>query len=209
MIRLKELREARGLTQQQVADAMGIHLTNYNRLENGVTELNLSKMKALAGILHCEPAELIFNPGHIRVVKVQQHVQAGVWAESNVWPEDDWYEVAVPDDEQWRSLSLYGAETRGPSMNKRYPEGSALIYTSMMDTGEKPQIGKRYIIEIERPDGLREATVKTLWRDDSGVYWLLPESTDPRHQAPIALNGSDGDLIRIVGRVIYSVQREV
>ncbi|PZR79129.1 MAG: XRE family transcriptional regulator, partial [Stutzerimonas stutzeri] len=31
-LRLKELREARGMTQQQMADAIGMHLTNYNKL---------------------------------------------------------------------------------------------------------------------------------------------------------------------------------
>jgi len=208
MMRLKEIRESRGMTQQQVADALGIHLTNYNKLENGGTEMKLSRLDEIARILHCDPVELISNPGRIRIVRVCQHVEAGSWAESNLWSENDWYEVAVPDDPEWRNLNLYGAEARGPSMNKRYPEGTALIYTDLIETGESPQVGKRYIVEIERPDGLREATVKTLWRDETGHFWLLPESSDPRHQTPIPLNGSEGDVIRIVGRVRYSVQRE-
>lgn len=208
MLRLKELRESRGMTQQQVADALGIHLTNYNKLENEITEMKVSRLDDLAKILHCDPVDLISNAGRIRVVHVCQHVEAGYWAESNQWPESDWYEVAVPDDPEWRGLTLYGAETRGPSMNRRYPEGTALVYTDVIETGESPQPGKRYIVEIERPDGLREATVKTLWRDETGAYWLLPDSSDPRYQTPIQLGGAEGEVIRIVGRVRYSVQRE-
>ncbi|PZR77896.1 MAG: phage repressor, partial [Stutzerimonas stutzeri] len=106
------------------------------------------------------------------------------------------------------NFTLHGAESRGPSMNKRYPEKSAIIYTDIIETGESPKPGRRYIVEIERADGLRESTVKLLWRDDSGQLWLLPESNDPRYQSPIALNGNEGDTIRIVGRVTHSVQRE-
>ena len=36
----------------------------------------------------------------------------------------------------------------------------------------------------------------------------MPESTDPRHQQPIEIDGDNGDTVRMVGRVRYSVQRE-
>ncbi|MBP1873520.1 transcriptional regulator with XRE-family HTH domain [Ensifer adhaerens] len=208
MMRLKEIRKSQGMTQQQVADALGLHLTNYNKLENGKTKLTALQMEHLARILHCSPADFILKQGDVRIVPVRQHVAAGVWQESNLWDEDDWYSVAVPDEPEYRHLTLYGAETAGPSMNRRYPERSALIYTSLMETGESPKPGRRYIIETERSDGLREATVKKLWKDDSGKLWLLPESHDPLHQQPIDLSAGDGEIVRIVGRVLYSVQRE-
>ena len=92
--------------------------------------------------------------------------------------------------------------------DRRYPDGSALIFTSLIETREGLIPGKRYIIEIERSDGLREATVKQLWKDETGKLWLLPESTDPRYQQPVALDGAEGDMIRIVGRIRFAVQRE-
>ena len=93
-------------------------------------------------------------------------------------------------------------------MNRRYPEGTVLIYTNLNDTNEDLIFGKRYIVERERADGLREATVKTLWRDENGKAWLLPESTDPRYQEPIPIEGGENDTVRIVGRVRYAVTRE-
>lgn len=208
MMRLKEIRKSQGMTQQQVADALGLHLTNYNKLENGKTKLSAQQMEQLAKILHCSPSDFISRRSDVRVVPVRQYVAAGIWQESSTWDEEDWYDVAVPDEPEFRHFTLYGAETKGPSMNRRYPEGSALIYTSMMETGESPKPGRRYIIETERSDGLREATVKKLWQDDDGKFWLLPESHDPLHQQPIDLSAGDGEIVRIVGRVIYSVQRE-
>lgn len=209
MLRIKELRKAKGMTQAQVADELGIHLTNYNKLENGTADLTLKRMEEISKILDCEATDLIsVKPAHTRMVTITQGVAAGVWSESTLWDEDQWYEVAVPDAPELRGVKLYGAEVHGPSMNRRYPEGSALIYTSMVERPEALIIGKRYIVEVERSDGLREATVKTLWRDDNGKHWLLPESTDPRYQAPIAVDGAEGDNVRVVGRIRYSVQRE-
>lgn len=208
MLRIKEVRKARGLTQAQVADHIGIHLTNYNKLENGQADITLSRLEELANLFKVGVSELVSPTRQMRMVTVKQHVAAGVWSESSMWPEDDWYDVPVPDDPELRKYTLYGAENSGPSMNRRYPDGSALIFTSLVETREHLVPGKRYIIEIERSDGLREATVKQLWKDDGGKLWLLPESTDPRYQQPIPLEGSDGDMIRIVGRIRYAVQRE-
>lgn len=208
MLRLKEIRKSRGYKQAEVAAMLGLDLTNYNRLENGKTEMTVSRMEQLASLLNCEPVDLIADRGNIRTVQVRQHVEAGSWSESPLWPEDDWYNVAVPNDPEYSKLALYGAETRGPSMNRRYPEKSAIIYTDIIETGETPQVGKRYIVETDRRDGLREATVKTLWRDDNGELWLLPDSDDPRHRQPIPLAGEDGETVRIVGRVVYAVQRD-
>jgi transcriptional regulator with XRE-family HTH domain len=208
MMRLKEIRKSRGLKQVEVAAALGIDLTNYNKLENGHTELTLSRMQDLSEILHCAPADFISDRTGFRFVEVRQFVQAGNWAESLLWDQEDWYEVAIPDHASYRNLTLHAAKTRGPSMNKRYPEGSALIYTSIIETREKVEAGRRYIIEIERSDGMREATVKTLWQDETGKSWLLPESTDPRHQQPIDPAANDEETVRIVGRIIYSIQPE-
>lgn len=145
---------------------------------------------------------------NVRMVEVRGTVQAGHWEEAWEWGEDDRYTIPIPDDEGFRAFQLFGVETRGPSMDKRYPEGTVVVVTDVVERGEDIQPGRRYVVEREGADGLREATIKTLWRDDVGSLWLLPESSDPRFQVPIALNGDEGDTIRIVGRVVYAVTRE-
>lgn len=50
---LKEIREAKGLTQVQVAVAVGCSLTSYRLWESGVmkpTEENLKKLKEVLGV---------------------------------------------------------------------------------------------------------------------------------------------------------------
>lgn len=205
---LKAIRTARGLSQADIAAALGIATENYNKLENGKTELTYSRMKQLADILHVDPVDLISEHQGTRTVRVRAFVEAGMWEEAHEWAEDDWYEVSVPDAPDLRPYQLYGVETRGPSMDKVYPEGTVVVFTSMIERPSQLEVGKKYIIERERADGMREATVKTLARDDTGKYWLLPESNDPRFQKPIEIDGIEGDLIKIIGKVVYSVRRE-
>lgn len=204
---LKTRRLAKGMSQAEVAALLGIATENYNRLETGKTELTVSKMQRLAGILDCQPVDFLVNHTGTRSVAVRAHVQAGSWSEATEWPQEDWYEVSVPDAEDLRGHQLYAAETRGASMDKVYPEGTVVVFAALRDPSDM-QVGRRYIIERQRADGLREATVKTLAQDDAGKFWLMPESTDPRHQAPIELNGDEEDRVVILGRVVYSVRRE-
>ena len=205
---LKKIRKKRGLSQADVAARLGIQVETYNRLENEKTDLTLSRMKELAEILDVEPTDLIANSFAMRKVHVRAFVEAGSWHDTADWPEDEWYDVAVPDAPDFRHSALYGAETRGPSMNRIYPEGTVVIFTSFIEHPEDITPGKKYIVERERPDGLRETTVKTLWQDEEGEFWLVPESTDPRHRTPIELNAAEGYTIRITGKVVYSVRRE-
>lgn len=186
---------------------MGVHLTNYNRLETGKTKLSADKLIDLATIFGCLPAELLGPPLALRHVLVVAHVQAGYWSESNEWSEDMAYNVAVPDDEKYRSLRLYGAESRGESMNIIYPEGTSLIFAPVYNRDDL-QLGKRYHVRRTRTDGLREETVKTLWADPDGRLWLKPESSDPRFSQLIPIEGDEGDTIELIGKVIFSVRRE-
>jgi transcriptional regulator with XRE-family HTH domain len=206
--RIKQLREERGLTQEAVASQLGLHLTNYNKLENGKTELTTTRLEKLASIFGVEPLTILSAETPVRVVHVQGAVKAGAWAESWELPEEDQYDVPIPDDRTFAGMLLFGAEARGPSMDKVYPDGSVIIFTDQVQRGEEPIIGKRYVVERERSDGLREHTVKTLWRDGAGRMWLLPESSDPLFQTPISLEAEEGETVRILGRVVYSVRRE-
>lgn len=205
---LKKLRKQKGLTQQQVADQLGLALPNYNNLENGRTELTVTRINKLAEILDCEPVDFLVERMPTRQVDVVAFVQAGQWAESNELEVEDQYSVAVPHDAEFSQYRLTGAEVRGPSMNLRYPEGTILVITNAIETREDIQPGKRYVVERHRADGMHEYTVKTLHRDEDGHFWLVPESNDPRHQQPIKVNGDLGDTIRILGRVVYAVSRE-
>lgn len=181
--------------------------------EPGATIGSLVK---LADVLECKLPWLVGGSTssteslNLRPVTVAAHVQAGQFAEAWEWNEGDQYQVAVPVDPQLEGFKLYAAETRGPSMNKRWPEGTVVVFTNVEETGEMPTKGRRYIVERRRMGGDVEHTVKLLVQDADGKFWLMPESDDPRFQAPISVDEGtgDGDIVTIIGRVRFAVSRE-
>lgn len=205
---LKALRVSRGLSQADVAAYLNISPENYNRLENGRVEFTLSRMKQLAELFNCAVTDLISASAGTRQVEVICNIQAGYWSDATEWDDERRYDVVIPDDPEFRGKELIGGEIKGSSMNKRYPDGSVVIITNFYKNPEELMPGKRYVVERERADGMRETTVKTLAKDDYDKFWLMPESTDPHHQTPLEINGDDGETIRILGKVVYAVRRE-
>lgn len=222
--RIEQRLESLGLSASAASQRAGLSkdaIRNFQRSVRagktaGMSTLTLDK---LAPVLKTTTSWLLDGVGDevveperpvFRRVIVAAHVQAGHWAESWEWPEDDQYSVMVPNDEAYAHTKLFAAETRGPSMNRRYPEGTVLVFADVSDTREQPMPGKRYIVERCRPGGECEHTVKTLFVDAEGKAWLLPESDDPRFQSPISVEDgvSDGDTVSIIGRVVFAVSRE-
>lgn len=215
-IRLEKARARRFKTAAAACAFFGWNYSTYAQHESGIRGIGRAAAKyaeafkvSEAWLLTGEGGESEKRAG-VRTVRVAAHVQAGQWAETWEWPDDDQYEVAVPDEPQLAAFKLFAAETRGPSMNRRYPERTVVVFTDVDETHESPVPGKRYVVQRLRADGQREHTVKLLHRDEDGKLWLVPESTDPLFQSPISLEDgtNDGDVVAIIGRVHFAVTRE-
>lgn len=59
---LVQLRRAKGLSQQALADATGIHVTQIKRYEGGSAQPSLDGLKKLALALDCATDVLVFDP---------------------------------------------------------------------------------------------------------------------------------------------------
>lgn len=175
-------------------------------LESGKRRLTDGWMRRIAKALNVRPAELLETD--IQSVNVIGAVEAGVWAEAVEWAPGDRYDVYGPRQSN-NGAKLFGLEVRGPSMNKKYPPGTVLICASLVDLGEEPQPGRRYVVHTTR-GGYTEATVKLLNVGEDGVLYLWPESSHPQHQLPIPMVGRDeGDEVVIQAKVLYSIQPEI
>lgn len=64
--RLKELRKRKGLTQTQLADALGVHLQTVSKWERGVTEPDISLIGETAAALGATVEELAGAPSRMR-----------------------------------------------------------------------------------------------------------------------------------------------
>lgn len=60
--RLAAVRKQRGMTQQTLADAVGVHVTQLRRYEAGTNQPTLEVLRALAVALAVSADELVFDP---------------------------------------------------------------------------------------------------------------------------------------------------
>ena len=60
--RLVTLRKQKGLTQQALADALGLHITQVKRYEAGTSQPSLEALKKLAQTFRVTTDSLIFEP---------------------------------------------------------------------------------------------------------------------------------------------------
>ena len=60
--RLAALRKSKGLTQQRLADAIGVHLSQFKRYEAGTSQPTLGSLVNLAKALSISADELLFDP---------------------------------------------------------------------------------------------------------------------------------------------------
>lgn len=56
---LRELRDARGLTQEQVAEAAGTSQSHYSKIELGRVSPTIRTVKKIADVLGVDPIELL------------------------------------------------------------------------------------------------------------------------------------------------------
>lgn len=63
--RIRELREARGLSQEKLADLAGIHRTYMSSVERGERNVGLDNIFAIANALEISPARLFEELGEI------------------------------------------------------------------------------------------------------------------------------------------------
>lgn len=210
--RIKKLRRDLKDTQTAFAERLGVEQSTVSRWERGAAPDfgHLAQMAKLAG-LSIEDFSGLPSPDALPVLSVPVigAVQAGAWVDAVERDRDDWYEVAVAADGRYPGVRRYGLEVRGPSMNRRYPEGSIVIVVKLLDLGRDPRHGERVVVQRRRrADDLMEATVKEL-RIVDGEPWLWPDSDHPSFQQPTPLHdGAEDDIVEIAGVVVGSYRPE-
>lgn len=63
VMRIRELREARGMTQGELAERMGVDRTGVNKWESEVALPRARQLPQLAEVLGCSISELFEDPG--------------------------------------------------------------------------------------------------------------------------------------------------
>lgn len=219
MLRMKNniavIRKAKGIRQEDLAEAIGLHVTNLNRIELGKSNpKNMDKYQEIADSLGVDLAELFAIPadssderGAPFGVELAGTAQAGAFFEVDLHSEPVRRYVAIAPDPRYRRARQFVWQIKGDSMNKAgIQDGMFALgvdYGDFIDKYRPVESGDIVVVERLRFSGQeRELTIKRYWEEKEGVA-LIPESTNEHHKTIFIPRNSvvEGEEIRIVGYV--------
>ena len=194
MNRLREARKARGLTQVEVADHIGLTQGSYSYWEKGKVKLDPNSLTKLADLFGVSVDYLLGKDENIapaRSVKIPVlgDVAAGIPIEA-VQDVVDYEEI---DAAMAATGDFFGLRIKGASMEPRIREGDVVIVRHQEDA----DTGDTAVVLVNGDS----ATVKRIKKEPDGGLWLLPNNPayDPQHFSPAEVAETP---VRIIGRVV-------
>ena len=190
-MRLKQIRQAKGVSQRQAAHDLGLSQVVYGRYENGSRQPPYAVLLAIADyfgvttddILGRSPDVTINNPRWVHI-PVLGRVPAGIPFEAI---EDvlDWEEIPA---EQAKRGEYFALKVKGDSMEPRIYDGDVLIVRKQ-STAESGNV----VIALVNGD---DATVKRFKRLEHGIM-LLPNN--PAYEPMVF---TDEDVLKLPVEII-------
>lgn len=182
--KIREMRKARGLTLEELAEKAGISRSYLNELELGAKTINANRLTQVASALGVWPEDLIETRRQAPIA-VAGRVGAGarVPLEDPFAKGDGHYHVACPS--QLPPRGVVAVEVEGDSMMPMYQPGDVLFYSRATHDGILIEdIGKPCVVE----DAEGHAWVKLVKRGtEPGLFHLisLNPGAETRHDVPI------------------------
>ena len=171
MNNLRIARKAAGLTQQEVAEAVGVSQSGYYYWETSKSRIDNDSLSKLADLFGCTTDYLLGKDTKPRALRIPVvgDVAAGLPIEAvqNILDYEE-IDAALADHGEF-----FGLRVRGASMEPRIKEGDVVIVRKQEDaaTGDT-------VVVIINGDA---ATVKRIKREPDGGLWLLPNN--PAYEA--------------------------
>lgn len=204
--KIRELRRARGLTQQQVADLFGIKTASVSEWESGKSSPSTEKLVRLARALGCQVSDL-FERSNVAAVdladpdgdaisirQAKLKLSAGVSGFAIEYEAGEGQPVFFRKDwmdrNGYKPEKLLAVKVAGVSMEPGLYDGD-MVVVNLSDN--QPQDGVAFAVNYEG-----ELVIKRLLRDN-GEWWLTSDNPDKRRFA----NKRCSDGVHLIGRVIH------
>lgn len=196
--RLAQVRDHAGMTQQQVAAAIGVTTTGYQNWEYGNTPIKATALRELAKLFGCTTDYLlnisdikVAVPSATRMLPVFGSISAGTPREA-LTQSDVMHET--PERLYLEHERAFWLTVSGNSMNRLFPDGSLVL----IDPDSEVRNGDVAVVFVNGDD----ATLKRVYHEGDSVR-LHPESYDPEYRDRI-IDASDPDApeVRIVGKAV-------
>lgn len=191
---IKSLREAAGLTQEGLADKLGVARSTVTQWENGWSNPRMGMVQKLAGVFGVSTADVVYDgpapdyhlpKGAIKPVASKPayapllgRVHAGDAQEPDIL--DD--KVELPASVAANHPHAYFLEVEGDCMSNVYPEGCYIL----IDPDQEPANGSIVVVSIDGADYV----MRRLYKGASTVV-LSPDSARGGYEDIVI--GADSD----------------
>ncbi|ASG01521.1 LexA family transcriptional repressor [Vibrio anguillarum] len=212
-LRLKQFREAQGMSQKKLAEKCGWGASRIGNYEAGVRSINLDDAEIIASVLNIKPYQILFASSEIdslpNVAQIDiqpkfqntfpllSSVQAGQWTEAceiySLNEIDEWYEATVKTSERCFWLRVQG-DSMTSLTGVSIPEGTLVL----VDTEKEHSNGSLVVAKLT---DVNEATFKK-FVTDGGQDYLKPLNKDYK---TVPINGN----CKIIGVVVEARLRLV
>lgn len=201
--RLAEARDRAGMTQQQVADAIGMTLTGYQNYEYGKRDFRSSTLRLLSEVLGCSASYLLNLEDHpqmqaagrpvdLPMVPVLGRIAAGDPREA-ISQADEM--APLPAQFADDGYEYFWLQPSGNSMNKHF-NSETLLLIRLTNEVKNGEIGA-FMVNGD------DATVKRVRYEEDGVH-LIPESYDPEYREIfISKDDPSAPSFRPIGPVVH------
>lgn len=198
---IRQLREAAGLTQEQLAEKAGVARSTVTQWENGWSNPRMGMVRKLAGILGVSTADIVYEADSVpknakkpatpkpAYAPLLGRVHAGAAQEPDILDEN----IPVPYEVRERHPDAYFLQVEGNCMSKVYPEGCYIL----IDPGRAPQNGSVAVVSIDGSDYV----MRRMYRGASTLV-LSPESWDEGYE-DIVVTANDETTVEFHGTVVW------
>lgn len=187
---LRRLREDAGMTQEDVANALGITGAAVALWESGKNRPRLDKLNQLARLLGVDASDLVDMREGVRGTSAMVPLVATAHMGEEELPEELEGEAEVPAGVAERHPRAYAVHGFESCMNRRYPEDALLL----IDPDREPRTGDAVLVDV---DGMR---LVRAWYRGSSVLLLSPDSTEQWEDVVV---GPSDEPVRILGTVVW------
>ena len=195
--RIKQAREAKGLTQQALGKAVGVSRPAVTQWEDGTSEPRSKKLPGIAATLEVDLGWLTHGVTGARGMPVRGEVAAGTWREAI---DLDFEPIPISPIAGYPSDAQYGLLVRGTSLNRIASDSDYLVVVDINEAGLSPRPGDLVVVH-RKQHGKTEATAKRLVRE-GGKLSLRAESSDPQYQGSIPLGDTDDDTEIVISAIV-------
>lgn len=199
---IRQLRDRAGMTQEELADKLGVARSTVTQWENGWSNPRMGMVQKLAGVFHVTSSDIVsdepvksYIPANAIPVRgtsamVPVRVLGRTHAGERMDEDESDYEAEFPEGVVSRHPGCFALRVEGDCMNRRYPDGCVVL----VDPSMEPSNGRAVVAEFE--DG--RSVLRCYYRGQSSL--MLTADSFSEYE-DIILTGDDP--VRLVGVVVW------